>query len=97
MATITIERETSNYWNLIKDAGNDVKLALIHRLSEALLKTGSTKKSTKKNAETTAADFAGAWSDEEYMEPEDIIQMLKSERKFKNIKNIKIENWTERN
>jgi hypothetical protein len=84
MATITLERETSNYWNLIKDAGNDVKLALIHRLSEALLKTGSNQRSTKKKVETTAADLAGAWSDEEYLEPEDIIQILKSERKFKN-------------
>ena len=28
MTAITLERETNNYWNLIKDAGNEVKLAL---------------------------------------------------------------------
>ena len=36
MTAITLERETNNYWNLIKDAGNEVKLALIKRLSDAL-------------------------------------------------------------
>ena len=36
MTAILLERETNNYWNLIKDAGNEVKLALIKRLSDAL-------------------------------------------------------------
>ena len=37
MATIILEHETNGYWNLIKDAGNEVKLALIKRLSDAVM------------------------------------------------------------
>ena len=33
MTTITLKRETDTYWNLIKDAGNEVKLALIKKLA----------------------------------------------------------------
>ena len=29
MTAITLKQETESYWNLIKDAGNEVKLALI--------------------------------------------------------------------
>lgn len=81
MTAIVLERETNNYWNLIKDAGNEVKLALIKRLSEAVMPVVANKKSKKKKVK--AADFAGMWSDEEYMEPEDIIKIIKSERQFK--------------
>ena len=37
MAAVILERETNSYWNLIKDAGNEVKLALIKRLSDAVM------------------------------------------------------------
>ena len=36
MTSIVLERETKNYWNLIKDAGNEVKLALISLLSSSM-------------------------------------------------------------
>ena len=38
MTAIAVKRETSNYWNLIKDAGNEVKLALITLLSSSMAK-----------------------------------------------------------
>ncbi|MBR1504050.1 MAG: hypothetical protein IJ618_09250 [Prevotella sp.] len=38
MSTVVLERETKNYWNLIKDAGNEVKLALITLLSSSMSK-----------------------------------------------------------
>ena len=37
MTAIAIERETSNYWSLIKNASAEIKLALIARLSNALV------------------------------------------------------------
>ena len=37
MTAIVIERETSNYWSLIKNASAEIKLALIARLSNALV------------------------------------------------------------
>lgn len=41
MTTILLERETSKYWNLIKDAGNEVKLALITLLSSSMTSDGN--------------------------------------------------------
>jgi len=38
MSTVVLERETKNYWDLIKDAGNEVKLALIALLSSSMTK-----------------------------------------------------------
>jgi hypothetical protein len=37
MTAITIERETNSYWQLIRDASAEIKLALIARLSDALV------------------------------------------------------------
>ena len=34
--TAALQKETNSYWNLIKDAESEVKLALIQRLSMAL-------------------------------------------------------------
>ena len=59
MTTITLKRETDTYWNLIKDAGNEVKLALIKKLSDAVMTAVAENKTRKKY---TADDFAGAWA-----------------------------------
>lgn len=59
MATLVLKRESDNYWNLIKDASNEVKLVLIKRLSDALRPAVAEKKTRKK----TADEFAGAWAD----------------------------------
>ncbi len=37
MTTVVLERETNNYWNLIKNVSYEVKLALIARLSSSLV------------------------------------------------------------
>ncbi len=37
MTAIVLERETNNYWELIKDVRAEVKLALISRLSASLI------------------------------------------------------------
>ena len=37
MTAIIIERETNNYWELIKNVSTEVKLALISRLSNSII------------------------------------------------------------
>lgn len=37
MTAIAIERETNSYWKLVKNASSEIKLALIARLSKALV------------------------------------------------------------
>ena len=59
MTALVLKRESDNYWNLIKDASNEVKLALIKRLSDALRPAVAEKKGKNKTAE----EFAGAWAD----------------------------------
>jgi len=38
MTTVALERETNNYWELIKNLSAEVKLALIARLSSSLVR-----------------------------------------------------------
>ena len=38
MTTVVLERETNNYWELIKNVSAEVKLALIARLSSSLVR-----------------------------------------------------------
>ena len=37
MTTVALEKETNNYWDLIKNLSAEVKLALIARLSNSLV------------------------------------------------------------
>lgn len=77
MSTLTIEKETNNYWLLLKDISKEVKLALIAKLSASLVGN-----ETKEEKKASASDFAGMWSDDEYLDSDEIIKILKSERRF---------------
>lgn len=44
METLTIEQETRNYWQLLKDVRDQVKLALISRLSSSLVREADVEK-----------------------------------------------------
>ena len=63
MTAITLKRETESYWNLIKDAGNEVKLALIKKLSDAVRPAVAEKKPRKKKGD--AEPDAGSSDDDE--------------------------------
>ena len=89
MTAIALKQETDNYWNLIKDAGNEVKLALIKRLSDAVL-PAVTQNVRKKNA-VKAADFAGMWSDEEYMDADELIRVIYEDRKIESNREKQLE------
>lgn len=81
MTAIALKQETENYWNLIKDAGNEVKLALIKKLSDALKPAVAEKKTRKKKY--TADDFAGMWSDEYFMDVDELNKMIRDGRHVK--------------
>ncbi|MCR5453798.1 MAG: hypothetical protein K6F33_02270 [Bacteroidales bacterium] len=55
MASISIEKETQNYWALLKDAGDQVKLALISLLSDSIRIAPSQPQKTAKTL--TAAEI----------------------------------------
>jgi hypothetical protein len=78
MAAVILERETNSYWNLIKDAGNEVKLALIKRLSDAVMPAVAQKSEKKKKY--TADYFAGIWSDEEFKDADDMAKIIREGR-----------------
>ena len=81
MTAIALKQETENYWDLIKDAGNEVKLALIKRLSEALKPAVAEKKPRKKKY--TADDFAGMWSDDYFMDADELNKIIRNGRHVK--------------
>lgn len=78
MTAIALKRETDTYWNLIKDAGNEVKLALIKKQSDALQPAVAEKKPRKKKY--TADDFAGMWTDEYFMDVDELNRMIRDGR-----------------
>lgn len=43
MTTIALQRETAGYWEQLKDASDQVKLALISLLSSSLVESAETK------------------------------------------------------
>ena len=81
MTAISLKRETENYWDLIKDAGNEVKLALIKKLSDAVMTAVAEKKPRKKKY--TADDFAGMWSDEYFMDVDELNKLIRDGRHVK--------------
>lgn len=85
MTAIVLERETNSYWNLIKDAGNEVKLALIKRLSDAVLPAVAEK--DERERKYTADDFAGIWSDAEFMDAEEMVKVIRDNRHINSSRN----------
>lgn len=81
MTAITLKQETDSYWDLIKDAGNEVKLALIKKLSDAVMTAVAEKKPRKKKY--TADDFAGMWSDEYFMDVDELNKLIRDGRHMK--------------
>ena len=95
-----------NYWNLLKNLSDNVKLALISKLSSSI-----TTKKEEKAENLKLSDFYGSMADVPFPSIEEIRDTMKDEDKdctavangmtmvtdnikdFKNIRGIKIENW----
>ena len=78
MTAIALKHETEGYWNLIKDAGYEVKLVLIKKLSDSLRNAVTEKRSRRKTY--TADDFAGMWSDEYFMDADEMNAAIRNGR-----------------
>ena len=81
MTAIALKQETESYWSLIKDAGDEVKLALIKKLSDALKPAVPEKKTRKKKY--TVDDFAGMWTDEYFMDVDELNKLIRDGRHVK--------------
>ena len=81
MTAIALKQETESYWSLIKDAGDEVKLALIKKLIDALKPVVAEKKTRKKKY--TADDFAGMWTDEYFMDVDELNKLIRDGRHVK--------------
>ena len=53
MTTLALEQETKNYWQLLKGASDQVKLALISLLSSSLISKEDVAKSSKEPLQAT--------------------------------------------
>ncbi len=68
---------TNDYWNVLKDLSNDMKLELIARLSNSLI---SNKGKTKS---LSASRFYGVWKDNDSVSAERLNKEIKASRMFK--------------
>lgn len=77
MRTIAILPESNDYWNIIKDVSDEVKLDLITRLSHSLLHR------TAKIKVRSASSFYGVWKDVDAMDADCLTEEIRKSRRFK--------------
>ena len=68
-------QQTDTYWNILKNLSDDVKLKLIAMLSNSIVEE---KKTTKTKS------FRGIWSDTDYIDADEMTNLIKESRDFKN-------------
>ncbi len=65
---------TNNYWNLLKFLSDDIKLALIAKLSNSIV-------SKPKVKSVSASDFYGVWKDSDFnMSSDELAKEIKATR-----------------
>lgn len=70
----------SHYWSLVKDMDDSQKLQLVTMLVNSV-KPASAEGRTKRKLD--ARDYAGIWSDDEYMDADELVDAIHSARHFK--------------
>ena len=75
----TARRLITHYWGMLKDLDDNQKLQLITMLAESV-KSAKTEPKKKK---LDACDYAGIWSDEEYMDADELVDHLNEVRHTK--------------
>ncbi len=68
----------SHYWGLVKDMDDSQKLELVTMLV-CSVKPAKSEPKKKLNA----CDYAGIWSDEEYMDADELVKGIHNARHFK--------------
>ena len=82
MATTARRRKShpiSHYWSLVKDIDDSQKMQLVTMLINSV-KTADDGKAKRK---LDANDYAGIWSDEEYMDADELVDTIRQARHFK--------------
>lgn len=77
----TYSGETEVYWNLIKNAADEVKLRLIARLSRSLVSSSNKSLTDKERTAEFISRYCGAWQGDD--SAEDIIATIRSNRSCK--------------
>lgn len=77
MRTTAVLPESNDYWNILKDVSDEVKLDLIARLSNSLLHPKVKKKVR------SASSFYGVWKDTDFMDVDNLIKEISKSRRFK--------------
>ena len=91
MNTTTIENHSATpvmyYWGMVKDLNDSQKLELVRMLIESLQAVmASPKKAEDKKLD--ACDYAGIWSDDEYMDADELVNAIHDARHFKDRTNF---------
>ena len=75
----TTRRPNTHYWGMLKNLDDSQKLQLITMLAESVKPT----KTMPKKKKLDACDYAGIWSDEEYMDADKLVDHLNEVRHSK--------------
>lgn len=84
MSENTYSAETSNYWNIIKDVKDEIKIRLITLLSESLANSLTVKtpaKGKEDDTEKFIKKYYGVWQSQQT--PEEIMDIIKEGRTSK--------------
>lgn len=77
-----IDSATENYWKLLANIDDEIKLNLIEKLTHSLRKTFRAEKDRKDPTAEFIAKFNGAWKTDE--SPEEIIAIINQNKSIKN-------------
>ena len=71
-------RPITHYWGLVKDMDDSQKLQLISMLAESVKPVATKPQITKKKPNID--DYFGIWSDEEYMDADELVKAIHDAR-----------------
>ena len=72
----TTRRPITHYWGMLKDLDDSQKLQLVKMLVESVKPA----KTEVKKRKLDACDYAGIWSDEEYMDADELVKEIHDAR-----------------
>ena len=86
METTTARRRRTShsinhYWGMVKDMDDSQKLQLVAMLVNSVKPASA---DGRKKRKLDARDYAGIWSDDEYMDADELVDAIHTARHFKN-------------
>ncbi len=91
MSTTAVENHSATpvmyYWGMVKDLNDSQKLELVRMLVESLQAVMTSPKKAKRK-KLDACNYAGIWSDDEYMDADELVKAIHDARHFKDSTNF---------